>query len=349
MHRMNRDWERFHQIVKGKIKSDLRKYMSSEELIGRKGKDVISIPIPKINLPKFTHGKNNGGIGQGQDGSGKPGNKPGEHPLEVDVTLDELADMLGQELQLPKIEPKGKKSTEVISNKYTGMRRVGPESLRSFKQTYKTAMKRAIISGDYDPDDPIIIPIKDDRRYRSPEPVVLPKSQAVIFFLMDVSGSMGREEKTLARLVSFWIDTWLRRNFKNLDSRYIVHDTVAKEVNQEDFYRIKEAGGTQISSAYQLCRDIIQKEYPSSDWNIYIFQYSDGEDWSSDASKTATDIIRDLLMISNQIAYCQVKEGGTFLSSLQNAFPQEDKVVWAKIGNQSEVYDVIKRFFQKGN
>ena len=118
--RIEHDLSRFRQIVKGKIRENLRKYVTHGEMIGRKGRDLVSIPIPHIDIPRFVFGdKQNGGVGQGdgdvgdpvggqegdgQDGSGKAGKDAGDHVLEVDITLDELADILGEELELPDIE-----------------------------------------------------------------------------------------------------------------------------------------------------------------------------------------------------------------------------------------------------
>ena len=118
--RIDKDVGRFREIVRGKIKQNLRKYLSNGEMIGRKGKELVSIPIPQLDIPHFRYGdKGNGGVssGEGQEGtpldtgdeegSGKAGNSPGGHMLEVDVSLDELADILGDELALPRIKPKG--------------------------------------------------------------------------------------------------------------------------------------------------------------------------------------------------------------------------------------------------
>ena len=108
--------------------------------------------------------------------------------------------------------------------------------------------------GDYDPDNPVIIPQKKDIRYRSWKEVKSPQSNAVIVFMMDVSGSMGEEQKELVRLESFWIDTWLRKNYEGIESRYIVHDVSAKEVDKHTFYHLREDGGTKISSAFKTCQ-----------------------------------------------------------------------------------------------
>ena len=115
---MESDLNRFRKIIRGKIKKELRRFISSGDLIGRQGKKKISIPLPRIDIPKFQFGsKEQGGVGQGegdvgdpvgqgepQPGEGQAGDAEGQHSLEVDVTLQELAEILGEELQLPNIE-----------------------------------------------------------------------------------------------------------------------------------------------------------------------------------------------------------------------------------------------------
>ncbi len=201
--RIDPDHRRFRDIVRGKIKQDLRKYISQGELIGRKGKDLVSIPLPQINLPRFRFGsKDRGGVGQGQgevgdslgkgdpnaDGPGKAGDQAGEHALEVELSLEELAQIMGEELQLPRIEPKGKQRIIAQKDKYVGIRRAGPESLRHFKRTFRQALRRQIMTGKYDPQNPMIVPVREDRRYRSWRTTPMPQSNAVMVFIMDVSG-----------------------------------------------------------------------------------------------------------------------------------------------------------------
>jgi hypothetical protein len=238
--RIQNDHARFKDIVRGKIKQNLKHYIKKGELIGKQGNDKITIPVPRIDLPHFRYGdKQQGGVGQGegepgdplpgqpQDGPGGPGQAgqdSGEHGLDVDVTMDELADMLGEELELPRIEPKGSK---LVTNriKYTGVNTVGPESLRHFKRTYKQALRRQIAMGTYDPKNPAIVPIRDDRRYRTWRIETKPQANAVIVYMMDVSGSMGEEQKEIVRIESFWLDAWLRRNY---DGRH--HDQLGVSI-----------------------------------------------------------------------------------------------------------------------
>src|SRR3989344_5919624 len=118
--RIDVDKSRFNSIVRGKVRKDLKTYVSKIDLFGRKGKNIVSIPIPQIVPPRFRFGPNTPNIGQGNgdpldtgdvlgDGPGA-GNTPGEHILEVDFTIEELAEMMGEELELPHLEPKGKKN-----------------------------------------------------------------------------------------------------------------------------------------------------------------------------------------------------------------------------------------------
>ena len=132
--RMARDRARFREIVRGKLREDLRQYLQNSELIGRQGGRVISIPVPSIELPRFRYGNGEEseagtGTGDGEAGSGSGqegetgsqggGDQPGQHALEVDVEIEELAELLGEELGLPRIEPRGKKQLVVDGGRYT--------------------------------------------------------------------------------------------------------------------------------------------------------------------------------------------------------------------------------------
>ena len=348
MFSIDHDREKFRKIVRSKIKEDLRKYMSQEgfEIYGKSGKHKIRVPIPRISIPKFTWGDKGGGVGQGNEGDGGDGNE--DNPLEVDVSLEEMANLLSEELELPRIEPKGKSQVELESHKYRTTRTSGPESLKIFKKTYFQALRRQIMCDEYDLKNPVILPIKEDKRYRASKPLYVPNHQCVVFYLMDVSGSMGEQQKELARLTSFWIDLWLRSQYKNITSRYIIHHHDAKEVSQHVFYHTHEGGGTRISSAYALTKEIIKIEFPPDDWNIYIFQYSDGEDMTSN-SEDAVQLIKDLLPAVNQISYCQVREGGTFQQILTRNFSGQPKVVTTAAYEKTQILDAIKQFFLQGN
>ena len=362
--RIERDRKRFEDIVRGRIKQDLKRHITRGELIGRKGEELVSIPLPQIELPRFRYGQRElGGVGQGpgdvgtpigtdgEAGAGGAGDAPGFHIREVELTIQELAQLMGEELELPRIQPKGAKSLTTARNRYSGIKRAGPENLRSFRRTYKEALKRQLATGTYDPLQPLVIPVKEDMRYRSwrqePEPV----ANAVIIYMMDVSGSMGNEQKEIVRIESFWIDTWIRAHYQGLETRYIIHDAAAREVDRETFYTTRESGGTRISTAYQLAAEIIERGYPPEAWNIYLFHFSDGDNWGGGDDEKCFALLRErLLPAANLFGYGQVESrygSGQFLHALE-ANVQADNLVLSRIEDRDAILRSIKEFLGKG-
>ena len=355
MSRIQTDVNRFRQIVRGRVREELRKHLGRQDLIGRQGKRVVSIPIPHLESPHFVHDPGGQGVGQGdgQDGEGrKAGNQPGQHMLEAEFTVDELAKMLGEALELPRIRPKGRDEMESKGGQYTGITTVGPESLRHFKRSYRQALRRQISAGTYDPRDPNIVIVRADRRYRSWKSKPKPSANAVIVYVMDVSGSMGADQKELVRIESFWLDTWIRSHYQGTRSVYIVHDAAAKEVDRETFFRIRESGGTVISSAYELCNRIIKERFPPQDWNLYLFHFTDGENYSRQDTERCLDMLKDqLLPTVNLFGYGQVESYGTsgdFYEALQSRFDADERVVLSRIPDRDAIVDSIKCLLGEG-
>lgn len=356
------DFNRFRNIVKGRVRKDLKRYMSSGEIIGKQGDKFVSIPLPEINIPRMRYGKNQtGGVGQGDGDEGdkvdgaegqQAGDSPGQHLLEAEITMEELAEILGEELSLPRIEPRGKKHVTATRDKYTGIARSGPNALRHQKRTFREALKRQIVSGTYDALRPRLVPVKEDFRFRSWKSKTDPQSAAVIVYVMDVSGSMGREQKEIVRLEAFWIDTWLRANYKHLETRFVIHDAVAREVDRDTFFRTRESGGTLISSAYQLVDQLLADHYPHDEWNTYVFQFSDGDNWSAADTRSCLELLRGrLLPTVNMFCYGQVESeygSGQFFNDLRGEFSADDRVVLSKIPDREAIMGSIKEFLGKG-
>lgn len=363
------DQNRFKSIIKGRVREDFKKYVTNGELIGKREAEFVKIPIPRIDIPTFRYGpkQNEQGVGQGDgegqasgqpgqgqkgQGQGEAGESPGEHLVEVEISLEELADILGEKLELPRILPKGTHQLMTEKNRYSGIAPVGPEGLRKFKQTYKKALARYISSGIYNPLDPVIIPIRSDYQYRTVKKTQKPHTKAVVIYMMDVSGSMGDEQKEIVRLESFWINTWLKKHYKGLDTRFIIHDAAAKEVDEETFFKTSESGGTLISSAYKLAQQIIEEEYPVNEWNIYPFHFSDGDNWSGEDTRLCVDLIRDYFLPRvNVFSYGQVESkygSGQFLKDLQKEFADNDNMTLSQIESRDKILDSIKDFLGKG-
>lgn len=370
-HPIKRDHARFRKIVKGKVRENLRKYVSQGQTILPKGNDKFVIPMPSIDIPRFRFGdKSEGGMGQGDgeqgepvDGKPDPNGEPGEgeagegegsKELEIELDVDELATILGEELELPKIEPKGKNQMKSTSEKYTSIGLVGPDSLKHLKRTYKQTLKRQISMGTYDPNNPKMIPIREDFRYRAADTKVEFENSAVVIYMMDVSGSMGDEQKEIVRTESFWINLWLKSQYKDIEIRYIIHDATAKEVDENTFFRTRESGGTLISSAFNLCKEIIEADYNPHEWNIYPFHFSDGDNWSADDTKLCLELLDDFIIpASNMFCYGQVESrygSGQFYKDLSTKYSTESEdVILSKIKNKDGILNSIKEFLGKGN
>jgi len=363
---IDREVSRFKQIVRGKVRQNLRKYITRGELLGRKGREYVSIPVPNIEIPHFRHGKKgSGGVGQGEgeigqpigrgpadgDGPGQAGDQPGQHIREVEVSLEELAQMLGEELELPRIIPKGKDAIKSRKDRYTTIRSTGPESLRHFKRTYKRALKRLLASNEYRPDRPVIVPIREDEVYKSWKTVPEPQANAAIIYIMDVSGSMTDDQKEIVRTEAFWIDTWLKSQYDGVQIRYVIHDAVAAEVDEETFYHTRESGGTRISSAYRVTQQIIQRDFPPEEWNIYCFQFSDGDNWGEDNSSCLQLLMDEILPHCNLFCYGQVESpygSGDYLRELRRIEEDWHNLVLSEIPDKDAIYDSIKTFLGKG-
>jgi uncharacterized sporulation protein YeaH/YhbH (DUF444 family) len=366
--KIERDQRRFRQIVRGRVRQNLRKYVTHGEMIGRKGRDLVSIPVPQLDVPHFRFGDNGaGGVGQGdgeegqpiangggdpKDGQGPAGSDPGSgHLLEVDISLEELAEIMGEELELPRIQPRGNASIIQEKSKYNSIRQNGPESLRHFKRTYLKALRRQISTGVYEPDDPRVIPIKSDKQYRSWNTIEHPQVNAAVIYMMDVSGSMTDEQKEIVRTEAFWIDTWLSSQYQGIETRYIIHDAVAKEVDEHTFYHTRESGGTRISSAYKACANLIEEKFPVSEWNLYCFQFSDGDNWGEDNEEAFKTLGERLLPFVNLFCYGQVESpygSGEFLGHLQSHFGDRESLLVSEIEDKDAIYESIKIFLGKG-
>jgi uncharacterized sporulation protein YeaH/YhbH (DUF444 family) len=153
----------------------------------------------------------------------------------------------------------------------------------------------------------LITPINSDRRYRQYKEIRIPSSNAVIFFARDCSGSMDDYRCDIVSDMAWWIDCWIRRFYKRVDRCYFVHDTRATEVNEEQFYTYRYGGGTMCSSAFEAIADQLENRYPPDKFNVYIFYFSDGDNWGDDNARMVK-IIKERLApdIVNMIGISQI-------------------------------------------
>ena len=133
-------------------------------------------------------------------------------------------------------------------------------------------------------DDPVrmILPINSDKRYRQYKEIKVPSNKAVIFFARDGSASMTQDKCDIISDMAWWIDSWIRRFYDKVERCYIWHDTQAQEVDEKKFYRYRYGGGTTCSSALKLIQNQFENRFPPEKWNVYVFYFTDGENWWDD-------------------------------------------------------------------
>lgn len=354
------DLNRFKDVIKRNVKENLGKIVGNEEMIAQQGGKIVKIPLKFIDVPRFRFGsKDQGGASQGDgdigDGVGNGKKKPGkgdkagdegeEHEFSAEFTPDELAEMMIETLNLPDLEPKDNGKVDSEKTKYNKISNVGNESLRHNRRTFKEALKRGISSGDYNPYEPKIVPIRADKRYRTSSITEKPDVNAVIINIIDCSGSMGDTERKLAQSIAFWIDLILGKTYKNIQTVYIAHDTRAQECTKEQFYSISSGGGTHISSGYKMCMEMIEKKYPYANNNIYIFQFTDSDNSGMD-DEPALTTLTEILNNCNKFSYVNVGEGNGGFAEKLNIFDANDKLNVSFAKNNEHIMKTIKTIFE---
>jgi hypothetical protein len=193
---------------------------------------------------------------------------------------------------------------------------------------------------------PFLDPI--DLRFRSRVKTPVPSSKAVMFCLMDVSGSMDEQRKELSKRFFILLYLFLTRHYEKIDLVFIRHHTQAQEVSEEDFFHARETGGTVVSSALELMGKVITERYPPGEWNIYGAQASDGDNWHHDSGRCRELLTDKLLPACRYFAYVQVAE------EEQNLWEEYTKLTeththfaMRKAVEPSQIYPVFRDLFKK--
>jgi len=193
---------------------------------------------------------------------------------------------------------------------------------------------------------PYLDPI--DLRYRSRVRVPVPTAKAVMFCLMDVSGSMDEARKDLAKRFFILLYLFLTRHYEKIDIVFIRHHTQAQEVDEENFFHSTETGGTVVSSALVLMEEIARARYPTSEWNIYGAQASDGDNWHHDSGRCRELLAHNILPLCRYFAYVQVAEEEQNLWDEYSALSAESKAfAIRKVTEASQIYPVFRELFKK--
>lgn len=326
----------------------------------------------KIKRPEG--GGANGGAGS-QSGDGG-----GETTHCIAISADEFLDLFLDDLELPDLERKALISTQQVGIRRAGYSTTGSPANLSIGRTLRNANSRRIalhrptnqqialleaqVAENPELDTPRsmldalrrrrqsiswIDPI--DLRYRRFTPEIKPTTQAVMFCLMDVSGSMSDHMKDLARRFYMLLHVFLKRRYRTVEIIFIRHTDTAREVDEETFFNTSESGGTRVSSALSLMKDIAMERYPRDSWNLYVAQSSDGDNDPGDNLK-ARQILADVIL--PMVQYCAYLEVGEYgrsfgLSSLWKAYDElnHPKLAKRSVSSRADIFPVFRDLFPR--
>jgi len=368
------DRRRHREKIDKAIRDGVTDIISDESIIGQNGKKKIKIPVRGIKQYKFVYGTNDqqrvgSSAGndvsrgqkikkqqkgnQAQPGSGKPGDGKGEEYYEVEITLEELAEYLFDSLSLPELERKQFKKMMTEKMKRHGYRNHGIRPRLDKKETVKKMLKRRNIAKRFQEIDDEDFGFREsDLRYKHITEKKSPNSNAVIFFVMDISGSMTKEKKYLSRSFFFLLYHFIRSKYDKTDIIFVAHDSQAYEVNEEQFFSRGSGGGTLVSSALEMVTNAIEKRYHPSSWNVYMFQCSDGDNWNSDNDKVV-NLLRKLNEYCQFMGYCEVEPSAErikWIGQDSNLFELYSKINLStlkqtKIHSKADIWPAFKDFF----
>ena len=369
--RSSSDRRRHKEETDKAIREGIHNIVAEESIIGKDGKKKIRIPVRGIKEYRFVYGENSGGKvgaapgknikrgdrfanqqGQPQPGDGEAGDGEGEEYYEVEITLDELSDYLFHDLQLPDLVKKSIKKLESQKIKRKGYRNAGIRPRLDKKETVKRMLRRKKMSQRDDSEEKEDFPFNErDLRYKHFKNSTSYSSNAVIFFIMDISGSMSKSKKYLARSFFFLLYHFIRSRYENTELVFIAHDSRAYECTEEQFFQRGSSGGTIVSSALEMMDDIMMKRYHPENWNIYAFQCSDGDNWGTD-NENVKNLIQAIKPRCQLFGYCEIEpqheqlkwSDETTLWACMKVL-QDTNLKLAKVSEKSDVWEAFNHFF----
>tara|TARA_R110002153_G_scaffold251248_1_gene408185 strand:+ start:687 stop:1865 length:1179 start_codon:yes stop_codon:yes gene_type:complete len=378
--RSAKDRSRHKDKIEKAIREGIHDIVAEESIIGQDGKKKIRIPVKGIKEYRFVYGSNeqqqagsggdadvqrgqkigqNKSKGKGKGKPDKPGDKPGEEYYDVEVTLEELAYYLFKDLELPDMEQKQMQEIMAEKRKRKGYRKDGIRPRLSKKESAKQRIKRKMAASkqgkiEIDPEtgEEIFPFIEQDLRYKNITTTQKAATNACIFFMMDVSGSMTTDKKYLARSFFFLLYHFIRSRYEKTDIIFVSHDTQPYEVDEEKFFGRGTGGGTMVSPTIEYVIEQANKRYNPSSWNLYAFHCSDGDNWGDDMDKTIknNEILKNMCQF---YGYCEITPetdrikwgNGTTLSEAYEPY-EDEKFKIGRIYRKEDVWKVFREFFR---
>lgn len=360
--RGQRDSLRHQKKIKDAIKKNLHKIIAEEAIITTDGKRTTKVPVRYLDSYYFKHGKMREGVGHGKGDKGtvirpgkhgeqpgdKAGDKPGQEVYEAEISVDELTKMMLEDLELPYLKNKERKEVITTHIEYTDLRKKGPMSNWAKRQTVMQNIKRNAVEGR---DAKFGHLNEDDMRFRTWNERIEKHSNAVVYLMMDRSGSMDDHKRYLCKAVFWWLCRFLETLYDFVDVVFIAHDYDARIVPEKDFFTISNSGGTRCSSAYELAWKDIQESRPANVWNVYCFHFSDGDNFSDDNELCKT-MIEEMLTRINMFCYGEVAyqndqwvDRSGLITVLRGI--THPRLMTSVLREKTDVYPTLKKFLGK--
>lgn len=361
-----RDWLRHNEKVRDAVREHLPEIVAGADIVGG-GSRTVRVPVKMLEHYHFRLSKpgKQQGVGQGAakpgdvlaspspqgDDSGKGAAGSGEGGIEftLEFKIEDIVDWLWEEMQLPNLKSRVGKSEDVDWTR-EGWDKRGARSRLDRRRSMRESIKRRAVQPQT-PQTPSPTFTDDDLRFRQLNRREQPSIQAVVFLVMDVSGSMTDRDRQLAKTFFFWATQGLKRQYKHLDTVFVAHTTEAWEFSEEEFFQVQGSGGTVASTGLEKVHEIIDARYSPSRYNIYMFYASDGDNYTEDRSHAET-ALRSVAEVANYSGYIEVSGTGqrplaTETGSLFKSMHAEGKPTGSfPLGRVEDVWDAVRHFFQ---
>ena len=328
--------------------------------------------------------KGGGGSGKGQAGNSE---ETSEDDFAFQLSREEFLNYFFEDLALPNLVKTQLTSTTDFKSQRAGYTTSGTASSLHVLRSLRGAMGRRIAVGgrssrrlraaeqellallgqDTDASDPRVVELKQeihhlrlrllaipfidpfDLRYNNRVKVPKPATQAVMFCLLDVSGSMDEQKKEIAKRFFILLYLFLTKAYEKIEVVFIRHHTAALEVSEDDFFHSRESGGTIVSSALNLLTQIIKERFAKSDWNVYVAQASDGDNWDNDSIICRELLNHQIMPLVQYYAYVEITEGEPQNLWHEYSQVQENHAHFAmqKIESAADIYPVFRELFKK--
>lgn len=353
-----RDWLRHNDKVREAVREHLPEALSAPDLMTSPGQRGVQVPLKLLEHARFRlsgeHSSTGAGQGPGQPGDilrspyfddddNGAGSEGGAVTLLMEFSIDEIMEWLWEEFQLPQLEPRGNAALDNDDLARAGWDKRGARSRLDRRRTVKEAVKRRAVQADPAPFT------NDDLRFRLLKPQPRPSSSAVLFFVLDVSGSMSLAERRLAKTFFFLALQGLRRKYRNIETRFVAHAAHAWEFNEGDFFEASGMGGTLASTGFRLSLELLQRHYDPASWNSYLFYASDGDNFAEDRL-AASSALGALGKHLNYLAYIETQPGmpRTYDSEMNRLWKERERqglpMSSAQLSNGDDVFAAIRLF-----